>query len=460
MKRLLAFFLAFLLTATLVPVLALSTASSASAAPRFGPTFNVPAPWGSSASRFRIIRTIEAAINGTRRTATDPQPVIHLSTYFLDRSSSSNALIRACRRGVSVRVILDSGITDKPARQLIAALNGDNVTDNNKDGKPDRPARTGACNSPKPKAKGARTTGEAVPEPLAAEEMTTNELQRSVTTPDDRAITWGSDGSYVKRCVKSCRGGKGAMHSKFYLFSQTGGVDDVTIVSSSNLNLGGATKGWNDAITFVRKPALRGEFARVHREMTEDVFNDGRRVQFTDGNVTARFYPIRNASRAADPTLQDLNKISCRSDYGATQIRISMFYWAWQRGKYLAEKVIALGRAGCKVSVTYGAPGKDVRTLLLNAAKRGHINLYDSRKFPLKGGDYAVRTHGKFMLVRGTFDGNRKANLVMTGSQNWTGASLVGGDEVTVNVLSVPLYNAYVGHYDRIRKHSVRVPKR
>ena len=39
------------------------------------------------------------------------------------------------------------------------------------------------------------------------------------------------------------------MHSKFYLFSRTGASQHVVMVSSSNLNRGGAVLGWNDMYT-------------------------------------------------------------------------------------------------------------------------------------------------------------------------------------------------------------------
>ena len=61
--------------------------------------------------------------------------------------------------------------------------------------------------------------------------------------PTEDSITWGTDKSYAKKCDGSCRGGGGNMHSKFYAFSHTGTAHNVVIVSSSNLNFGGAHAG-------------------------------------------------------------------------------------------------------------------------------------------------------------------------------------------------------------------------
>ena len=72
----------------------------------------------------------------------------------------------------------------------------------------------------------------------------------------------------------------------------------------------------------------------------------------------ARFFPMRNARKATDPTLRDLRKIRCRSAFGRTRIHISMFYWKGRRGDYLLDKVASLARDGCKVRIVYGAPSR------------------------------------------------------------------------------------------------------
>lgn len=493
MKRLIA----LLMVAMVATGLQVTAASPASATPTAGPTFNTPYPWGKLSARYRIVSKIEAAIRAVpAQSAEYPNPVIHISTYFLDRRSASNELIAACKRGVSVRVILDSGIEDKPAKDLITALNADNVADANNDGIPDKPAKTGPCNTkleptPTPTPTTTPTTtatpraaarAQSAPDPTpsstpsataSADEpqvdlegldevvdpdtVSSQALQRSVAEPDERAITWGKDGSYVKRCFGSCRGGGGAMHAKFFTFSASGSARDVSMVSSSNINIGGAVRGWNDLITYTGRPALRAYFARMHREMTEDVRNNGQLEQFTDGDTTVRFFPMRQATKSTDPTLRDLNKIRCSSSFGRTQVKISMFYWAHTRGLYLADKVIALGKAGCSVQVIYGAPGADVQRKLTAAAKRGQITLYDSRYKKLPEGDYQTRTHGKFFTVKGTYDGNTRAYLTVTGSQNWAGSSLSAGDEITLNITGSKTHNSYVYNWGRIKAHSRRV---
>ncbi len=114
-------------------VLAMGTLSAPPAAawePPGGAVFNTPPPWGDTQEAYKIIRHVEAAI---RAVPADPdrgldQPEILVTTYLLDRKPSIDALIDACKRGVSVRVIIDKGIETSGSVRLARALNGDNVT--------------------------------------------------------------------------------------------------------------------------------------------------------------------------------------------------------------------------------------------------------------------------------------------------------------------------------------------
>ena len=182
--------------------------------PPAGGTFNVPRPWGSDAERYRIVRTVEKAMKEAQGpTAANPNPTIHISTYLLDRHQSVDAMIAACRRGIGVRVILDEDIVNRNSKRLIKTLNADNV--NAKPGGGFTRPQAGPCNSRLPGQRSAAVDDEP---------LTDAQTRASAAAPTDASATWGEDGSYVKRCDGSCRGAGGNMHSKFYLFSRTGGV--------------------------------------------------------------------------------------------------------------------------------------------------------------------------------------------------------------------------------------------
>jgi phosphatidylserine/phosphatidylglycerophosphate/cardiolipin synthase-like enzyme len=461
-----------LLTVVLAVSMVGFVAPSASAwEPAGAGTFNVPKPWGGKKANYRIVNHVERAIDRAQGpTKKYPSPTIHISTFLLDRKSSVSALVRACRRGISVRVILDRDIDNKNSRRLIRVLNGDNVRDRNGDGKADTKPKTRRCGKAlkkkagrlsAPSAEGPSAEVPAGEEPTVEEPqepMTQAQLARSVKRPTKSAVTWGKDRSYVKRCAGSCRGGGGNMHSKFFLFSRTGTARHVVMVSSSNLNKGGAQGGWNDLYTIKNRPVTHRGYARIHRDMTDDRKAGDKKVEVKDGRYVSRFFPMKNGNKKSDPTLKDLQAIQCRSDLGRTRIHISMFYWKGKRGNYLASALLNLARAGCKVSIVYGAPSLEIAERLRKAADRRLINLWDSRWDRNKDGYSEVRTHAKYVLVRGNYRGDRTAHMVMTGSQNWVAGSLMRSDEVTLNVNGRAAYRDYLKNWKNVRKHSRRLP--
>jgi phosphatidylserine/phosphatidylglycerophosphate/cardiolipin synthase-like enzyme len=420
--------------------------------PPGGASFNVPRPWGTDAQIYRIIRTIETAINRAQGpTKRYPSPEILVSTFLLDRSQSVDALIAACRRGISVRVILDEDIDNRNSRRLIQKLNGDNVPDADKDGKPDSKPKTGRCGRQLRSNRSLSTDQSRL--------ITTRQARLSVRVPTSDPLTWGRDHSYVKRCSGSCRGGAGNVHSKFYLISRTGSSKNVVMVSSANLNAGGALLGWNDLVVMKSRPKSFKFYANIHRLMTAERRAGTKRVQVRDGRYISRFFPMRNATKADDPTLKDLKAIRCNgSPLGRTRINVSMFYWKGKRGDYLLDALLDKARAGCRVAVIYGAPSVAIAERLRSAARAGLITLYDSRWDFDEDGWNEVRTHAKYVLVKGWYGRDSRSYQVWTGSQNWVGGSLTLSDETTLNISSRRIYDDYLADWANIRDHSRRLP--
>jgi phosphatidylserine/phosphatidylglycerophosphate/cardiolipin synthase-like enzyme len=458
MRRLAA--VAVFMTLLLLPIAGASSLETA-ATPRLAEAaatggeaiFNTPRPFGGKAANFRIVNRIKRAIVATPgKVKGREREAITIATYLMDHTPSVTALIDACRRGVKVRVLLDVGISNRNSRRLIRTLNGDNVRDADHDGEPDSPATRGPCNRPLRNLQQGAAPG--VPDDG---KMTLKETFASVDAQLDDPVTWGKDGSYVKRCNPSCRTNEGNMHTKMFLFSRTAAASNVVMVSSSNLNRGGAQLGWNDMYVIKGRPRTYGEYVRVHRLMTNGTPAPTNVIQFIDGPYTSRFFPIRNAGRNKDPVLKDLNKIRCHSSIGATRINISMFFWKGARGNYITDKLFSLARHGCRVKIIYGAPSRDMADRLRDAARRGLVSVYDSRWDFNDDGFNEVRTHCKYVLVRGSYEGKVKS-VVMTGSPNWVHGSLSKGDELTLNIELKSAYNAYLNNWQTLRKHSRKVP--
>lgn len=420
-------------------------------------TFNVPRPWGSRAEQYRIINRIDRAINNVpARSNKVKDPVITISGFLLDSTHSVNSLLDACRRGVGVRVVIDGDIKNRNSRRLIRGLNSDNVRDDNHDGKPDHPARTGPCGRPKRHQHAGKRGSSRV---LPSSPLSGRSLRASLDLPTTNSLTWGKDRSFVKQCQGSCRnaGGGGNVHAKFYLFSQTGHNKDVVMVSSSNLNRGGASSGWNDLYVMKNRPKSYNFYLTVHRAMTRQLRAGKGLLEVKDGPFTSRFFPMRGAGQRNDPTLDDLDHIGCHSNIGATQIHISMFYWAGPRGKYLVRKLLQLAHQGCRISIIYGAPGTTLAQTLRNAAAHQEVSLYDSR-WDFDGDGYnEIRTHCKFVTVRGNYRGDKSAHVVMTGSANWVRGSLSLADENTININLDSAYRQYLRAWEVIKNHSRRL---
>lgn len=422
-------------------------------------TFNAPRHFGGHAAQYKIVNTIKKAINKTRKTKNDKVPVINIATYLMDYSPAVNDLISACRRGVNVRVVLDEDIKNKNSRKLIKALNSDNVKDKNGDGIPDTKPKSGPCNRKlKPGAANARSQNpKYFDDRFGAPSMKTADAEKSVDQRLPTDVTWGKDGSYVKRCDGSCRGGGGNMHSKFFLFSNSGKARDTTMVSSSNLNRGGAELGWNDLFVMNNRPVTYKGYKKIHKQMTYDRKQGKKRVEVADGQYVSRFFPMKGAGKKADPTMQDLNTIKCSGPMGKTQIKVSMFYWKGPRGNYLLDKLVSLKRSGCSVGVIVGAPSIEIADRLRSLTRRGVITTYDSRWDFNKDGFKEIRTHAKYVLVKGNAGGRKASYNVWTGSQNWVAGSLNRGDEVTLNVRSKSAWKDYNRHWNKVKSKSRRM---
>ena len=251
------------------------------------------------------------------------------------------------------------------------------------------------------------------------------------------------------------------LHAKFFVFTRTGTASNVSMVSSSNLNAGGAVRGWNDLYTVKNKPRMLRDFSAIHAEMAQDTATDGDGYrQFVRGPFTTRFYPKR---RGGDPVMGDLSKdpVPRRHRWRGTQradgdqhldVRLEQHP---RHGDRQASG--APGRDGCDVSIIYGAPSMvDPRLPHRNSARRGGVKLWDSRFDRDGDGLFDLRVHHKYMLINGRYGADRSAWRVHTGSQNWGRGTLRNGDENTLNINSRAAYRQYMRNWNFIARHAAR----
>jgi hypothetical protein len=218
--------------------------------------------------------------------------------------------------------------------------------------------------------------------------------------------------SFLEICVNSCRGKRGNLHSKFYLFSHAGKSRHIVMFGSVNLTGFAAKTQWNDLYSTRDRKVLHNFFVGVFDQMARDRPVKHPFISRQIGDFTINVYPRYDTTESDDPIIKRLNGVRCK-DYaggagiaGRTMIRINMYGWNGTRGVYLAKKVADLSRHGCDIQVLESsAGGKVVRILANNGVQ--------------------IKTPGRIRSQSGWH--------VWTGSQNWSDRSL-NGDEITVHI--------------------------
>ena len=240
--------------------------------------------------------------------------------------------------------------------------------------------------------------------------------------------------SFLEICVNSCRGRRGNLHSKFYLFSHAGQSRHIVMFGSVNLTGFAAKTQWNDLYSTRDRKVLHNFFVDVFAQMARDRPVRHPFISRQIGDFTINVYPRYDTTESDDPIMKRLNGVRCK-DYadgagiaGRTMIRINMYGWNGTRGVYLAKKVADLSRRGCNIQVLESsAGGKVVRILANNGVL---IKTPDADRN--ENGKVDVFTHDKWMILGGRIR-QQSGWHVWTGSQNWSDRSL-NGDEITVHI--------------------------
>ena len=329
--------------------------------------------------RFVIERHVLRAIRNTPK-----GEKITISAYSLDRQVYADELIRARKRGVKVRVLLNDHLV--PGAQVrIQRVLGHNTTKKN---------FLKRCTS------GCR-----------ADENEYNNL-----------------------------------HSKFYLFSRTGKNRNVVMLGSYNMTLNAVRWQWNDLWTTVGKATLYDQYIDLFNDMRPDWDKRRATYAFCEAGLNCpagdqqKYYNIvfpRYTTPSNDAVLDILNNIQCVYTDAAgaqrrTQLALSMHSMRGRRGNYIADKLRDLYAQGCNLRVNYGLMGFHTKQHIGAPTARGRVPLR-STGFNLKEdvptGDseidnmpeYIERyTHHKYFVLRGSYKGNVDSHMVWTGSTNWS----------------------------------------
>ena len=284
--------------------------SPGSSTPVWGPSFNNPTKTGAATRRnldrvYRMIQSTKgysvARPSPYRGTPTNWPNTIRIALYSFSDGRVADALIRAHRRCISVRVLMNDHLSnsDVPAFGRLQRVLGHN-----------------------------------------------------------RATR-----SWARRCHQGCRGSHGPLHTKMYLFSQTGRARDVTVFGSSNMTGKAAYVQWNDLFVWKDRPGLYDQFSEIFAESARDRARAGAGANATTPTASSRRCSGRSRVTTGPTTgrCKALKEVRCGvrptggTGYGGrTAVTIKMHAMEGERGLYIAQHIVRMRKAGCRVRVLYG----------------------------------------------------------------------------------------------------------
>ncbi|MDQ4052038.1 MAG: phospholipase D-like domain-containing protein [Actinomycetota bacterium] len=259
------------------------------------------------------------------------------------------------------------------------------------------------------------------------------------------------DRSFAVRCRGGCRSAA-ILHAKFVLISRVRKAHNISMVGSFNLTRAAGFRQWNDLVTTRDKEFYRSlvgtfhEYARDHRL--------ARPFQVTDlGKQKITLWPSIGRNTIRD----ELERVRCkipadevRNGQRRTKIRIAIAGWFDDFGTNIAKQLRTLWGRGCDIKIITTLAGRGVNRTLRSRRGRGPVPI---RQVAIDRNQDRVPErylHMKAMAITGFFDGDPRADVLITGSPNWS-ARAQRSDEIVVRFLDVPkLARQYSGHVDRL----------
>jgi len=365
--------LALLVVTTAVLVPTFDTAANATPDhfnPRPGVTFN--SPLGDRPTRRAIFRKVIRSVNSSPKGSE-----IRFFTWNFLTHEGTDALLRAQRRGVEVRLLMDASnneeIPNYPFRRLKTGLHHGNAR-------------------------------------------------------------WGKHRhSWARTCQHSCRGSRGVAHAKYFIFSQVGKVKHVVMQGSANLTLASTNNQWNDTVTHTRDIHV-WRFARhAFRQAARDKPVKHPFAAHAFGGFRLYMLP---RGRSRDPVMHLLNRVRCHNatntPHHRTRLRIAPDVIRRARGVALARKIRELWNRGCSIHIGYTVVGIDVGHLLRRQDGRGPIPMKHLVQDFDGDGEFDNYFHLKAMSIVGHVGRDPSAYVVLNGSANWSRLAAVSDENLGI----------------------------
>jgi len=259
------------------------------------------------------------------------------------------------------------------------------------------------------------------------------------------------DQSFAVRCSGGCRSPY-LLHAKFVLISRVGQARNVSMVGSFNLTKRAALRQWNDMVTSRQKDLYRA-LVRTFSEYARDrtLANPFRVANLGKEKLTVWPSGGRNTIR------QELDRVRCkipphavRNGQRRTKIRIAIAGWFDDYGTHVARRLRTLWGQGCNVKIITTRAGAGVKRALRGGGGRGPVPIRQVSVDRNHNGTPELYLHMKAMAITGVFGGDPRADVLFTGSPNWSRRAQ-RSDEIIVRYRDVPLLaRKYSRHVDRL----------
>ena len=374
--------------------LMLPTSAPAQAAPdgfnpKPGPTFNSAV--GGKAQQRKIYNRIIRSINSSPKGSS-----IDIFSWNFLTQQGKDALLRAARRGVTVRLIMD----DRNVTQI------------------DNPS------FPQLRA-GLRTYNKNHPR---------------------------KPNNWARLCEGTCRSKNGSAHTKFFTFSKVGRTPRVVMQGSANFTVASTTNQWNDIYTHTKNRQVWKFYQRIFHQAAKDkpVFPAYADKKLDKFRMIA--FPIRG-KKSVDPIMQTLNRVSCRgatnTANGRTRIQIAPDVIRQKRGMRLAKKLRKMWNNGCNIRIGYTVVGISIGKMLRDNGGRGPVPMKHLTQDNNCDGEFDNYFHLKSMTIRGNYNGDRSGYALVNGSANWSGLAKVSDENLGIyrSKSRVKRYEAHLDYW-------------
>ncbi|MEU6735955.1 phospholipase D-like domain-containing protein [Streptomyces physcomitrii] len=249
-----------------------------------------------------------------------------------------------------------------------------------------------------------------------------------------------------------------ALHAKYYMLSGGSDANRTVTVSSANPTSAQASTAWNSSATVKGNTDLYNSYVRYFTAMAKGALNGpGPLVpdyyNSTSGRAARTLSPPSyqwpKARTGSDTWVDFLNNIKAPAT-----VNIAMFQWTshGQPGDRnyleLPKKLVSLARTGVKVHIllTAGQVDDSVQDVLKD---QPNIDMHDTTRGTDANGNALHYTHDKYMLVSGSYAGVADSKIVFVGSSNWTSNGIWHNDESDLKLVGPSSYGAFLTDWQK-----------